>query len=421
MMCISTVAHAQDAGPTTSLDAGIVTDAALPAVQAMTPDSGVDTVDASSSERVLPPLTPSVDAGLQTEPEVEADAGAAPPLAEAIPAAQVDVQEATPDPIAQVETTLDELLEGVPWGRWTVWRLLFWLLAAVLLAYVAGRLRERLPTSGAIPRIIRTTHIGLQIGGVLIAGALLARLLSPSLGPALPWMILVASAAVAWSARDIMPDLVASIVLALEQRIRTGMWVSGEGYAGIVERRGLRAVWLRDGHGNRIAVPNRRFLDTPVVSQLTAGPFHEVSVRLATKEPARMIRQALNDAVLTSPWVHPDVACVVRRDGRDPRAVARASATARHPLRAFLRWRPGRARRRHPGRCQEAATRVQRERQGLDSAERIAVRRLCRQIVFLHPVDQCLPTDLQITRRLGDVVVVLSQRLAEYGSFEPLE
>jgi hypothetical protein len=96
------------------------------------------------------------------------------------------------------------------------------------------------------------------------------------------------------------------------------VWVTAAGHSGIVEARGLRAVWVRDGLGHRIGLPNRLFLTEAVVSQ-TGGAFHDVSLRFAaSRVPAARVRRALHDAVLTSPWVQPDAAVIIRRDGTDP-------------------------------------------------------------------------------------------------------
>jgi small-conductance mechanosensitive channel len=153
---------------------------------------------------------------------------------------------------------------------------------------------------------------------LLIAIGIVTRLVPGSLGPVLSWALLAAAAALGWSARDILPDVLASAVLIFERRVRPGVWITAAGHSGIVEARGLRAVWIRDSLGHRIAIPNRLFLSGAVISQ-PGGAFHDVNLRFAVPGiPAARLRRALLDAVLASPWVQPDADGVVRRDGSDP-------------------------------------------------------------------------------------------------------
>jgi len=215
-------------------------------------------------------------------------------------------------------TTDAGILEELP-GRPGVALLVALLVFAVVASVGLRRLREALPDKGVIPRAVGASRFLLRLvafGIVLVLGWRAAR---PWLGTPIVWVLLAVVVVAAWSARDLLADLVAWLVVTSERRVRPGIWLSGNGFSGLVESRGLRAVWLRDGLGHRIAVPNRMLLGGPVVSQVTAGPVHDVTLRMAPRgRPSAAIRQALRDAVLTSPWVRPDTSTVVRRDGTDP-------------------------------------------------------------------------------------------------------
>ncbi len=215
------------------------------------------------------------------------------------------------------KTDLD-WLAGLPEGRWSAFGLVVLVLFALVLAGVARRAREALPSEGALPTLVGLVHIGFQLVVVLTSLAIVARLLPASVEPVVPWALVAGAVAVGWSARELLPDLVGALVIAFERRVRPGTWVSGLGFAGLVERRGLRAVWIRDGHGNRLAVPNRHVVGTTVTMQLGGGPVHEVALRLRTGRPARDVRKALREATLISPWVRPEAAPQIRQDGSDP-------------------------------------------------------------------------------------------------------
>jgi len=216
------------------------------------------------------------------------------------------------------QSFVDELLPFFAGHRWTLARLLFLLLALAILTWIARRLREVLPDGGVLPRTLRLLHIGFRLGVFLVGMAIAAAIVEPAFGSAFPWVLLAVAAAIGWSLRDVLPDLSAFVVLVFERRVRCGVWISGESFAGVVERRGLRAVWLRDGMGHRIAVPNRLLLGAPVLSQLDEGPVHDVTLRFMSGHSAARERRALSDAVLTSPWARADGRTVIRRDGSQP-------------------------------------------------------------------------------------------------------
>lgn len=194
--------------------------------------------------------------------------------------------------------------------------LLVVLVAAVLLASeLVRRARARLPSSGLLPRALAWLHIGGRAVLVLLVLSTVPRLLPSALSPLLPWMLVAAAAAVGWSARDVLVDVVAGVVLGLERRLTPGTWVSCGPHEGVIERHSLRALWLVDTRGQRVAVPHRVLLATPVVTHAGRRAEHELALRVPRAAGAGQIRRALVDAVLTSPWVRPEVRPLVRRDG----------------------------------------------------------------------------------------------------------
>ncbi len=218
----------------------------------------------------------------------------------------------------------------VPGGSW----LGLLLLAMVLwtLGSVFGRAGRRLPAEGLLPGLLDGMRRLLRLLAVVVALVAAGRALPPSVRPAIPWALLAAAAAVGWSARDVLPDVLAGVLLVLERRIRPGRWVGGEGFAGTVERVGLRASTLRDSLGRRVTVPNRHLLAAPLVEGRAVGAEHEVQLRLPEHCVAADVRAALRDAVLLSPWVPPGAEPVVLRDPVD-----RSLWTVRAPL-LEVRW-----------------------------------------------------------------------------------
>ncbi|MBW2460668.1 MAG: mechanosensitive ion channel [Deltaproteobacteria bacterium] len=206
----------------------------------------------------------------------------------------------------------------LPGEGWTVLGMVSVLLVSLLLVAFVSRLRFGLPVQGVIPSTLGLVHVVLQLFALLTAAGIVARLLPPALEPAVPWAIVAFAVAVGWSSRDVLPDLIGAAVISFERRIRPGIWMSTGELSGLVERRGLRAVWLWDGHGNRIAIPNRQLLNAHVAVQEAAGPVHEVALRVEDLGPTKEVRRALLEATLTSPWVRPDAAPAVRQDGGDP-------------------------------------------------------------------------------------------------------
>jgi hypothetical protein len=181
-------------------------------------------------------------------------------------------------------------------------------------AYTVRRTRRLFPEHGIFPRALGVTHAVLRACSLLLAVAIAVRLVPPSLDPWMRFALVGLAVAAGWSARDVLADLIAGVAVGFERKIRPGVFISGDGWAGRVESRGLRAVFLRDARGHTIAVPNRRILVAPTVADTGEGE-QEVTVHVDSTRPAAEVRRALEDAVLMSPWVRPGTKPVVLRDG----------------------------------------------------------------------------------------------------------
>jgi small-conductance mechanosensitive channel len=214
---------------------------------------------------------------------------------------------------------LDELMPGLPITEGTGFGLLA-LLTGVFLALgaLAGRARARLPMDGVFPALLGFTHLVLRVGALVSAGLLLVYLVPSELLPIVTFVLIAAGAAVGWSTRDVLKDYVAGLVILFEQRLPKGAFISFQGYAGVVEKVGLRATFLRDGMGHRVSVPNRELLAAPLLLDATGVTEQEVTLRIEAREDAAEIREALRDAVLASPWVAAGTRPIVLRDPTDP-------------------------------------------------------------------------------------------------------
>lgn len=216
-----------------------------------------------------------------------------------------------------IDTHLEELvvpewLSGGPIGTLVI------LVITVVALVAARRARAYLPARGWAPATLRATDIALRFIVFLAAVALAAALFDPLFGGSFRYVFLAAALAVGWSVRDLLPDLAASVVLFFERRVKPGVWLSGGGFEGTVETRGLRSVWIREANGDRVCVPNRQLLGGALRLQESAGSVHDASVRLPASVPAAIARRALLDAVLTSPQVSAKEPPIIRRSGTDP-------------------------------------------------------------------------------------------------------
>jgi small-conductance mechanosensitive channel len=217
-----------------------------------------------------------------------------------------------PDQATLEDLSVPDWLSGGPLGAFVA------LVVMLVALFAVRRGRELLPARGIGPAALRVFEIGLRFVVFLVGVAFFARLLDPLFGDSYRYVLLATALAVGWSVRDVLPDVAGAVVLFFERRVRPGVWVSGNGFEGVVESRGLRSVWIRHASGDRIGVPNRHLLGSALRVQESLGSVHDASVRLPAGVPAAIARRALVDAVLTSPQVSAKAPPVIRRSGTDP-------------------------------------------------------------------------------------------------------
>jgi hypothetical protein len=211
----------------------------------------------------------------------------------------------------------DDWLPGLPSPRRS-WPARFVVLALLaLFSYGLGRLRSRLPRVGVLPRVSSLVHflarVALFVGIVVVASHLVPAEMMPVV-----FMVMIAmAAAIGWSLRDFLPDVMAGVVLIFESRMKPGVFITGEGFSGFVERVGIRATWLRDVYGHREAVPNHRVLSSTLVLESAGDSMQEVRLRIEPRAAAAVTRTAIYDATLASPWILSHPAPLVLRDPRD--------------------------------------------------------------------------------------------------------
>lgn len=219
---------------------------------------------------------------------------------------------------------LRDLVPGLPaWARGNVPQSLGLLLVFLLLAYALRRTRRALPRQGLVPLLTLGLSFLVRIGLVSAVLLLLAAIFRPFAEGAYPWFLAAAAIATGWSLRDVLPDVAAAITIRLENRIKPGVWISSDRYEGVVERRAIRALWLRDPYGDRLAIPNRQILSTTLRIQEDSGAIHDVALRLPSNNEAESLdaaatRQGILEAVLTSPYVAAEANPAIRRDGEEP-------------------------------------------------------------------------------------------------------
>lgn len=189
-------------------------------------------------------------------------------------------------------------------------------LAALILV---SRLRRPLPQRGVVPRALRVAHLLLRLTVIALVLAVATRLLPDWLQPALAYAVVAVAVAVGFGATWLLlPDVIAGVVLVTEDRFRPGCWVSGDGFAGAVLRRGLRATLLRGADGALVVVPNTAVMRGTV--RVAKRRWYELETcLLAPPAPSSSaLRGAIRDAILGSPYVPPEPELSLSRDPADP-------------------------------------------------------------------------------------------------------
>lgn len=178
---------------------------------------------------------------------------------------------------------------------------LFWFGVAVVAVLGAWLLSQAGQGSPTRLRRAASTVVSIFRGVALFVGVLLLLSLIPVwLAPALLLAVAAAAAALGWSLRDVLPDIVAAAWLLVERRIRTGMALVGPEDSGVIERMGVRAVSIRTPEGHSKLVPNRRLLAGSYRIEQERWPRVRVELVVEYQTDEARIRQALRDAVLTS-------------------------------------------------------------------------------------------------------------------------
>jgi small-conductance mechanosensitive channel len=198
------------------------------------------------------------------------------------------------------------------------WSLAFLILLFFVLVRLSRRLGRRLAERGLLPWLNRASRVVLRIGIAVFGLWLLVVLVPAWMGPALPWLLLGLLVIVVWSARDVLPDLMAGLVLRLERRMRLGRRVQLAQVAGVVQAVGFRVTTVLDVGGRLVDVPNRALLNQTVASDPGPWPVHEATVSLRRDVDVERARRALKDAALASAWTPLEPDPVVRRDGVTP-------------------------------------------------------------------------------------------------------
>lgn len=296
-----------------------------PGADAREPSAETDAAsdaDAASETDAASDADVASDADAASDADVASDADAA----SAEPVTRVErhtetryipVDTAEDDPIsAEIEELAN--LFGTDRSTGALGLLLLVVLIAAFAAMGLRRVRDRLEPTGLLPTLLALVHLGLRLVAVAFALALLIRVAPPRASLVMLLTFGGIAVAIGWSARDVLPDLVAGFILVFERRVRRGMWLVGEGFSGQVHRVGVRSTLLVDVMGRQVEVPNRHLVTGPLTSDASGEQEHEVLVRFESDAPAEQIRAALRDAVYASPWVLPGSDAVVLRDPDEP-------------------------------------------------------------------------------------------------------
>ncbi len=198
------------------------------------------------------------------------------------------------------------------------WTLAASIVVLFLLVRLSRRFGRRLAAEGILPALNRGARIVLRIVIAVLALWLLVVLVPTWMGPALPWLLLGVFVIVFWSARDLLPDLMAGLVLKFERRLHVGQRVQVAQVAGVVRSVGIRVTTIVDASGREVDVPNRAVLGDAVASEPGAWPTHEATVTLPRDVESERARRALCDAALASPWTPLEPDPVARRHGEIP-------------------------------------------------------------------------------------------------------
>ena len=196
------------------------------------------------------------------------------------------------------------------------------LLLTILLVWFAlslvRRFKRGLAARGLLPFALAAVGGLLRVGLALLLVLWIGRLFPASIGPLLPWLTVAMAIGVGWSLRDPAADVFAWAVFVVERRIRPGVWISGQDFAGTVEALRLRSTYIRAQDGQRYSIENRKLLRGPLLCDTLGAAERELTVRVTARAPSNLVRRALHDAVLLSPYIHTGSAPVITQDPVKP-------------------------------------------------------------------------------------------------------
>ncbi|MCB9780677.1 MAG: mechanosensitive ion channel [Alphaproteobacteria bacterium] len=307
--------------------------AGLPLIDPLT----FDTLDPGSPYLAGPELGPTPPpellgpfAPLTVDPAEPPDAVAAEPgetlLVEATPAEPEPTAAPAPEPAATAAPVLgprrsiaEDLLPPPPRSGGNR-ALLFALLA--LMAFLGGevteRLQERVLRKGLLPRFLSMlTGIGRGLTIPLVFVAVLS-LLPHSWGLAVPFALVALALAFGWTARDLLADVFAGIVLTIERRVQAGERIEVGDHKGVVQGLGLRTTRLTVDDGRMVSMPNRQLLRQDLRVDPDSYAPVQVPVHVHPHLSVGEVRQQLQELALLSPYIAPSRPPNVYRDADRP-------------------------------------------------------------------------------------------------------
>ncbi len=270
-----------------------------------------------------------------------------PPVLDALPEpvllpSPMDTEPAVLESLSQAETPVPTppvadppvpLLEAAPsaeiWpfeppkGGQSFARSVLWFFIATSAVFLARRMdkaRGTLPKRGLLPVLARVMEVVSRITALIAVLFGTMRLVPDAYFQYFPVVLVAASVAVGWSARDVLHDVLAGILLVVEHHLVPDMRVEADGRVGTVISVGFRSVSMESDDGQIIRIPNRDFLSTD--TRMDKSPYAPVEVVVEAPHGAR---RRLEEIALASPLVAPGQPPEVFRDPEHPeRWVVRA-------------------------------------------------------------------------------------------------
>lgn len=223
------------------------------------------------------------------------------------------------EPVATVDETTDlsDLVSVVvdeehgPAGYWG------WLILTLILALIAWlfdralrKRASRFTESGLFPSLLSIAAL-LWRGALLLAFVFVVlEALPPAWLPDLKWVVFGAFLVALWALRGVLSDLVARVVIAIDGKVRPRLMVQTDGLTGRIARVGPRQTDVVDPIGRTWALPNRLLLSAQVREPSEAHVHASLALELDDKS-------LLEDAALSSAWIHPNAVVHVWRDASD--------------------------------------------------------------------------------------------------------